>query len=111
MHAAAPFATHRRRAARAAGTGFGATTSARQHRAGIAGVIAQACASRLASAESRLRLEPEAFRAADAAFLSETITRACCVTLPTMVLTSCIQLDTFGHEHAHSVICLFRLAE
>jgi probable addiction module antidote protein len=27
------------------------------------------------------------------------------------LLTNCIQLDTFGHEHAHSVIRLFRWAE
>ena len=89
VHAAALPAVYRRRAARAAGTGFGATTSARQHRAGIADVITQACASRLASAESRFRLELEpvgAFRAADAGFLSDTITLACCVTLPTMAL-------------------------
>src|SRR4029079_12831537 len=89
MHAAALSAVHRRRAARAIGTGFGATTRARQQRAGISDVIAHACACRLASAASRRRLEPEAFgafRAADAAFLSETITRACCVTLPTMAL-------------------------
>src|SRR6185369_9497501 len=89
MHAAALSATRRRRAARAAGTGFGATTSARQHRACVAGVIAHACACRLASASACRRLEPEffgAFRAADAAFLSETITLACCVTLPTMAL-------------------------
>src|SRR5882724_1515457 len=69
MHAAALFAVRSRRAARAAGTGFGATTWARQHRAGFSDVIAHACASRLASAESRLRVEPEpfgAFRAADA---------------------------------------------
>ena len=89
VHAAAFPAVHRRRAARVVGTGSGATTPARQHRAGIAGVIAHACASRLALAESRFRLEPEpfgAFRAADAGLLSETITRACCVTLPTMAL-------------------------
>src|SRR2546429_8497257 len=89
VHAAALLAVHRRRAARAAGTGFGATTRARQHRAGVSDEIAHACASRLASAEPRLRLERAAFgalRAADAGLLSETITLACCVTLPTMAL-------------------------
>src|SRR6202043_3107918 len=89
VHAAALFATHRRRAACAAETGLGATTGARQHRAGISDVSAHGCASRLASAESGLRLAPAAlgaFRAADAGFLSETITLACCVTLPTMAL-------------------------
>jgi probable addiction module antidote protein len=89
VHAAARFAAHRRRAARAAAAGFGATTWACQHRAGIAGVIAHACAYRSASAESRLRRERPAFgafRAADAGFLSDTITFACCVTLPTMAL-------------------------
>jgi hypothetical protein len=65
---------------RAAATSLrlGATTRARQHRTGISGVIAHACASRLASAESRPRLEREAFgafRAADAGLLSDTITR------------------------------------
>src|SRR5262249_40367792 len=63
MHAAAILAVHRRRAARIAGTGLGATTRARQHRAGISDVIAHACASRLASAESCPRLEGEAFDA------------------------------------------------
>src|SRR4029453_1485202 len=89
VHAAALPAVHRRRAARFAGAGFGAATRARQHRAGISDVIAHACAARLASAESRRRLEPlafGAFRAADAGFLSDTITLACCVTLPTMAL-------------------------
>ena len=92
-----PIHTTRRTSSRATGSRAGSatasicctTTSARQHRAGIAGVIAQACASRLASAESRFRLEPElfgAFRGADAGFLSDTITLACCVTLPTMAL-------------------------
>src|SRR5260221_4743104 len=66
MHAAALFAAHRRRAARAAGTDFCAATRARQHRAGIAGVVAHACASGFAS--------------------TETITLACCVTLPTVAL-------------------------
>src|SRR3954451_21775073 len=97
VHAAAPLAVYRRRAARTAGSGFGATTSARQHRAGVADVIAHVCASRLASAESRLRLERAtfgAFRAADAGLLSETITRACCVTLPTMALPPS-PIDTF----------------
>ena len=67
VHAATPFAAHRRRAARSAGADFRAATRARPHRAGIAGVIAHACASRFAST-------------------SETSTRACCVTLPTMAL-------------------------
>ena len=52
-------------------------------------MIAHACASRLQQAESRRRLEPEpfgAFRAAEAGVLSETITLACCVTLPTIAL-------------------------
>jgi hypothetical protein len=78
VHAAALLAVHCRRAAGAARTGFGATTRARQHRTGISGVIAHACASRLASVESRPRLEREAFgafRAADAGLLSDTITR------------------------------------
>src|SRR5260221_2944383 len=51
--------------------GFGATTRARQHRAGVSDVSAHACASRLASSESCSRLEPAAlgaFRAADAGF-------------------------------------------
>src|SRR5437660_7734925 len=48
MHAAALFATHRRRAARSTGADPGAATRARQHRAGIAGVVAHACASRFA---------------------------------------------------------------
>src|SRR5205814_5488793 len=89
VHAAALVAVHRRRAARAAGTGLGATTRARQHRFGNSDVIAHASAARLASAESRLRLERAAFGAfcaADAGLLSDTITRACCVTLPTMAL-------------------------
>src|SRR5258705_12474699 len=89
MHAAALVAARRGRAARAAGTGFGATTWARLHRAGISDVIAHVCASRLASAGARRRRELEAFgafRAADAGPLSETITLACCVTLPTMSL-------------------------
>src|ERR1700722_17760509 len=80
VHAAALSAAHRRRTARAAATGFGATTRARQHRAGISDVIAHACSFRLASAASRPRLEPAGFaaRAADAEFLSDTITLACC---------------------------------
>lgn len=89
VHAAALLAVHRRRAARVAATGSGATTRARQHRAGISDVSAHAWASRLDQAESRLRLERAAFvtfRAAEAGFLSETITLACCVTLPTMAL-------------------------
>ena len=45
VHAAALFAAHRRRAARAAGSGFCAAPPTRQHRFGIAGVIAHACAS------------------------------------------------------------------
>ena len=64
VHAAASFAAHGRRAARFRAAGFGAATPARAHRAGIAGVIAQESAS--------------------AECLSETITLACCVTLPTM---------------------------
>ena len=89
MHAAALFALHRRRAARAAGTGPGAATWARQHRAGISDAVAHAWASRLDQAESRLRLARAPFGAscaAEPAFWSDTITRACCVTLPTMAL-------------------------
>src|SRR5262249_41153654 len=89
VHAATLLAVHRRRAARVAAAGLGATTRARQHRAGISDMIAHACASRLASTQSRLCPTPaafDAFRVADAAFLSDTITRACCVTLPTMAL-------------------------
>src|SRR6185295_19609534 len=89
VHAAALLAVHGRRAARAAGAGFGATARARQHRPGISDAIAHAFASLLASAAFRFRLEPAAFgafRAADAGFWSDTITRACCVTLPTMAL-------------------------
>jgi hypothetical protein len=56
VHAAALFAAHRRRVARATGAGSGATARARQHRAGVSDVIAHACASRLASAESRRHL-------------------------------------------------------
>jgi len=56
VHAAALPAAHRRRAARAAATGSGATTRARQHRSGISDVIAHAFASCLASAESRPEL-------------------------------------------------------
>jgi hypothetical protein len=63
VHAAAPFALHRRRAARAAATGFGATARARQHRADTSDVIAHACASCLASAGSRRRPEPAALAA------------------------------------------------
>jgi hypothetical protein len=47
VHAAALFAAHDRRAARAAGTDFCPATRARQHRAGIAGVVAHACAFRV----------------------------------------------------------------
>ena len=49
VHAAAPLAAHRRRAARFPGADFGAATRARQHRNGTAGVIAHARACRLAS--------------------------------------------------------------
>src|SRR3984957_394354 len=48
VHAAALPAVHRRRAARAAATGLGATAWARQHRAGILDVIAHAWAARSA---------------------------------------------------------------
>src|SRR5882724_1085933 len=72
VHEAAFFAAHRRRAAQAAGTDFCAATWAGQHRAGIAGVIAHGCAGPL----------------------SETITLACCVTLPTMALPPS-WIDTF----------------
>ena len=61
VHAAALPAVHRWRAARVAGTCFGTTTRAYQHRAGVAGVIAHG--SRLLSAEARRRLEPAAFGA------------------------------------------------
>lgn len=63
VHAAALLPVHRRRAARAAGARLGATTRARQHRAGVSDVIAHACASRLASAESRRHPEPAALAA------------------------------------------------
>src|SRR5882724_4603306 len=92
VHAAAPFAAHRRRAARAAGADFCAATRARQHRTGMAGVIAHARASRLASTGSCSRSESSgmgtlrAAVTAGAGLLSETITLACCVTLPTMAL-------------------------
>src|SRR5438105_3665942 len=45
VHAAAPLAAHRRRTARCAGADFGAATRARQHRPGIADVIAHSWAS------------------------------------------------------------------
>src|SRR5439155_17364409 len=80
---AALFAVYRRRAARAAATGFGGTTRARQHRAGIFDVIAHACFP--------LGIVATAFSPG--------------------ALTNCIQLDTPGDEHVHSVIRLFRLAE
>jgi hypothetical protein len=92
VHAAALFAAHRRRAAQAAGAGPGAATRAGQHRAGIAGVTSHAQASRLASTGSCSRSERpgmatlRAAVTAVAGFLSETITLACCVTLPTMAL-------------------------
>ena len=92
VHAAALFAAHRRRAAQAAGTDFCAAPRARPHRAGSAGVTSHAQASRLASTGSCSRSERSGvgtFRAAVTAvapFLSETITLACCVTLPTMAL-------------------------
>ncbi len=81
VHAAALFAAHRRRAARAAGTDFCPATRARQHRTGIAGVIAHACVCRLASAGS-CSCAPQSgidtIRAsvtAGAGLLSEKITR------------------------------------
>ena len=89
VHAAALFAVHRRRAARIARTVFGAAPQARLHRTRISDVIAHASAAGPSSAELRLRLAPAAFgflRAADAGLLSDTITRACWVTLPTMAL-------------------------
>src|SRR5216683_2029552 len=92
VHAAAPFAAHRRRAARSAGADFCPATRARQHRFGIAGVVAHAFASRFASTGScsfAPRSGIETIRAsvtAGAGLLSETITLACCVTLPTMAL-------------------------
>src|SRR6476620_2706706 len=55
VHAAAIFAAHRRRAARAAATDSCAATRARQHRSGIAGMVAHAGAFRLASTGSRSR--------------------------------------------------------
>ncbi len=85
MHAAALPAAHRRRTARAAGAGFGAAPSARLHRVGISDVLAHACASRLASAASCLRLARLAFRLAPGP-LSFTTTLACCVTFPTIAL-------------------------
>jgi hypothetical protein len=45
VHAAALFAAHRRRAACATGTDFGAAPRARLHRSDIASVVAHACAS------------------------------------------------------------------
>src|SRR5450755_3081264 len=92
VHAAALSAAHRRRAAQAAGTDFGAAMGAGQHRGGIAGVTSHAQACRLASTPSCSRSERSgigALRAAVTAvalLLSETITLACCVTLPTMAL-------------------------
>lgn len=88
VHAAARLAVHGMRPARAAAAGLGATTRARQHRAGILDVIAHACASGLASAAPCRRLAPAgpSARAADAGFWSDTTTFACCVTLPTMAL-------------------------
>src|SRR3981081_3015003 len=88
VHAAALFAAHRRRAARSAGTDFCDATRARQHRAGIAGVIAHARASRFASPAScccspgsGIGTIRESLTRALGPF-SETITLACCVTLP-----------------------------
>ena len=51
VHAAVPFAAHRRRAARSAAADPGAAARARQHRTDIAGAISHACAPRLASRE------------------------------------------------------------
>ena len=71
--------------------GFWRHNGARQHRAGISDVSAHASGARLASAGARRRLEPAAFgafRVADAGFLSEMITFACWVTLPTMLRTA-----------------------
>ena len=73
VFAAAPFAVHRRCAARFPAAGFGAATPARPHRSGVAGVIAHPSAS--------------------AAPLSETIKLACCVTLPTMALPPIRMVD------------------
>src|SRR5229473_134900 len=77
---------------RAAGTDFCPATRARQHRTGIAGVIAHACVCRFASTES-CSCSPgsgigtiRASVTAGAGVLSDTITLACCVTLPTMAL-------------------------
>src|SRR6266702_6850602 len=100
VHAAALFAAHRRRAARAAGTDFCAAAGAGQHRGYQADVIAHACASRLActgagSRSERSDIGPRrAAVAAAAGRLSETITRACWVTLPTMALPP-YPTDTF----------------
>src|SRR5467141_4857946 len=111
VHAAALFAAHRRRAAQAAGTDFCAATRAGQHRAGIAGVTSHAfasgLASRLASTGSCSRSERSgmgtlrAAVTAGAGFLSETITLACCVTLPTMALPPS-PTDTFCTVNAGS---------
>src|SRR5882757_4274425 len=92
VHAAASLAAHHRRAARSAGSDPGAATRARQHRAGIAGVVAHACARRLASTGSGSRGPRSGIDTiresvtAGVGLLSETSTRACCVTLPTMAL-------------------------
>ena len=110
VHAAALPAVHRWRAARVAGTCFGTTTRAYQHRAGVAGVIAHG--SRLLSAEARRRLEPAAFgafRAADAGLVSDTITFACWVTLPTMALPPS-PTDTFCTVMAGSPWLRWRLS-
>src|SRR5260370_6147181 len=115
VHAAALFAAHRRRAARAAGTDFCPATRARQHRTGIAGVIAHACVCRFASTESCC-CSPgsgigtiRAAVTAGAGVLSETITLACCVTLPTMALPPS-WTDTFCTVMAGSPLlrCRFR---
>ena len=92
VHAAALSAAHRRRAARSAEADFCAATRARQHRTGIAGSIAHACASRFVSRHrAAVRLDqasgPSRHPSPRAlGYLSETITLACCVTLPTMAL-------------------------
>src|SRR5260370_11879424 len=115
VHTAALFAAHRRRAAQAAGTDFCAATGAGQHRAGIAGVTSHAQASRLASTPSCSRSERSgmgALRAAVTAgawFLSETITLACCVTLPTMALPPS-PTDTFCTVMAGSPWLRWRLS-
>src|SRR6266478_847008 len=115
VHAAAFFAAHRRRAARSAGADFCAATRARQHRTGIAGVIAHGCAPRLASTGSCC-CSPgsgigtiRASVTAGAAPLSETITLACCVTLPTMALPPS-PTDTFCTVMAGSPWLRWRLS-